>query len=392
MLFKEAKRVENLPPYLFARIEQLIDQKRREGVDVISLGIGDPDLPTPGYIVTEAQRRVADPVNHQYPSSVGLLAYREAVSAWYGERFGVSLDPQREVVSLIGSKEGIAHLPWCYLDPGDIALIPDPGYPVYSQGTILAGGEPYYFTLPPENGYRPDFAAIPPEVAQKAKMMFLNYPNNPTGATADLDLFTAAVDFARKYEILIIHDLAYSEIYYDNVRPPSLLQVPGANDVAVELHSVSKTYNMTGWRAGWAVGNAGAVAALGRLKTNIDSGIFQAVQYAVIAALRGPQEGVADLRRMYQARRDLVVGTLNDLGWDLALPQAAFYIWAPVPEGHTSSSFAEDVLEKTGVVITPGTGYGKHGEGFFRLSLTVPDARLQEAMRRWREKLGSVRF
>ncbi|MDI6907949.1 MAG: LL-diaminopimelate aminotransferase [Thermoanaerobacterales bacterium] len=392
MLFKEAKRVENLPPYLFARIEQLIDQKRREGVDVISLGIGDPDLPTPGHIVAEAQRRVADPANHQYPSSVGLRAYREAVAAWYEDRFGVTLDPATEVVSLIGSKEGIAHLPWCYLDPGDIALIPDPGYPVYNQGTILAGGEPYYVPLHPEDGFLPDLAAIPPEAARRARIMFLNYPNNPTGAVANLDFFTSVVDFARRYEILVAHDLAYSEIYYDNERPPSLLQVPGAKDVTIEFGSVSKPYNMTGWRIGWAAGNAGAVGALGRLKTNLDSGAFQAVQYAAIAALRGPQEGTADLRGIYQARRDLVVGTLNDLGWRLATPGATFYIWAPVPAGHTSASFAEEVLEKTGVVITPGPGYGTRGEGWFRLSLTVPDARLQEAMRRLRERLGPVRF
>jgi len=392
VIFKEAKRIESLPPYLFARIEQLIDQKRREGVDVISLGIGDPDLPTPGHIVAEAQRRVADPANHQYPSSAGMRTFREAVAAWYADRFGVDLDPGAEVVSLIGSKEGIAHLPWCYLDPGDIALIPDPGYPVYSQGTILAGGEPYYIPLRPEDGFLPDLAAIPPEVARRARLLFLNYPNNPTGAVATPDFFASVVEFARRNEILVAHDLAYSEIYYGDERPPSILQVPGAKDVAIEFGSVSKPYNMTGWRIGWAVGNAGAVGALGRLKTNLDSGAFQAVQYAAIAALRGPQEGVADLRRVYQARRDLVVGTLNDLGWRLEPPAATFYIWAPVPAGRTSASFAEEVLEKTGVVITPGPGYGAQGEGWFRLSLTVPDARLQEAMRRLRENLGPVQF
>ncbi|MGC7847516.1 LL-diaminopimelate aminotransferase [Desulforudis sp. 1088] len=390
MKFTEAERVKNLPPYLFARIEQLIEQKRQEGVDVISLGIGDPDLPTPGHIVEEAVKEIRNPANHQYPSSVGLLSYRRAVADWYKTRFNVELDPRREVVSLIGSKEGIAHIPWCYLNPGDTTLIPDPGYPVYSQGTILAGGEPHYFPLKPERGYVPDFADIPSDVARRAKLMFLNYPNNPTGATVDEKVFHEAAAFAREYEILVCHDLAYSEIFYDGYVPPSFLEVPGAKEVAIEFHSVSKTYNMTGWRAGWAAGNADAVEALGRLKTNLDSGVFQPVQYAAIKALTGPQDGPEKLREIYKARRDLVVGTLEELGWRINKPKATFYIWVPVPRGYTSASFAELVLEKAGVVITPGTGYGAKGEGFFRISLTIPDSRLREAMHRLKSTLGKV--
>jgi LL-diaminopimelate aminotransferase len=390
--FVEAQRIQNLPPYLFARIEQAIAEKKARGVDVISLGIGDPDLPTPGHVIEEAVKALHDPANHQYPSTAGMLAYRQAVADWYARRFGVTLDPEREVVSLIGSKEGIAHLPWCYVDPGDVVLVPDPGYPVYSQGTILAGGEPYYLPLTADNGFLPDLAAVPDEVAKRAKVMFLNYPNNPTGAVASKEFFAEVVAFAREYGILVCHDAAYTEIAFDGYRPPSFLEVPGAKDVGIEFHSVSKTYNMTGWRAGWAVGNADAVQALGRLKSNLDSGIFQAVQYAAAAALNGPQEGVAELCAIYRERRDLVIDTLNGLGWRLEKPRATFYIWAPVPPGHTSASFAELVLEKAGVVITPGTGYGAQGEGYFRISLTLPAPRLAEAMERMRTCIDRVAF
>ncbi len=388
----EAKRIRNLPPYLFARIEQLITDKKAQGVDVISLGIGDPDLPTPGYIIREAEKELHNPANHQYPSSAGMPAYRRAVADWYARRFGVELDPQREVVSLIGSKEGIAHLSWCYVDPGDVVLVPDPGYPVYAGGTILAGGEPHPMPLTAENGFLPDLAAVPAEVARKARVMFINYPNNPTGAVASKEFFARVVEFAREYDILVCHDAAYSEIAFDRYRPPSFLEVPGAREVGIEFHSVSKTYNMTGWRAGWAAGNAGAVEALGRLKSNLDSGVFQVVQYAAIAALNGPQDGVQALCEVYRERRDLVVDTLNGLGWQLAKPRATFYIWAPVPAGHDAVSFAEVVLEKAGVVVTPGTGYGAYGEGYFRISLTLPAPRLVEAMERLRRCLGQVTF
>ncbi|MBO8127696.1 MAG: LL-diaminopimelate aminotransferase [Peptococcaceae bacterium] len=388
MRFQEAKRIEKLPPYLFARIEKLIEEKKAQGVDVISLGIGDPDTPTPQHIIKRAQEELENPANHQYPSSAGMLSYRQAVADWYDRRFGVQLDPESEVVSLIGSKEGIAHIAWCYVDPGDVVLVPDPGYPVYGQGTILAGGEPYYLPLKAENGFLPDLSAVPEDIARRAKMLFINYPNNPTGAIATKEFFAGVVDFARKHEILVCHDAAYSEIAFDGYRPPSFLETPGAKEVGIEFHSVSKTYNMTGWRIGWAVGNSGAVQALGRLKTNIDSGVFQAVQHAAITALSGPQDNVKELCEMYRERRDLVVDTLNNLGWNLVKPKATFYIWVPVPPGYTSTSFAEEVLDKTGVVITPGIGYGQEGEGYFRISLTIPKERLAEAMSRMKENLG----
>lgn len=392
MHFAEANRIKNLPPYLFARIEQLIAEKKAAGVDVISLGIGDPDLPTPEHIVAEAQKQVAVPVNHQYPSSVGMPAYRQAVADWYQRRFGVTLDPKSEVVALIGSKEGIAHISWCYLDPGDTVLVPDPGYPVYSGGAILAGAVPYYVPLLAENGFLPVFADIPTEVAKRAKMMFVNYPNNPIGAVADEHFYRELVAFAKEFEVLICHDNAYSEVAYEGYRPLSFLQTPGAKEVGIEFNSVSKAYNMTGWRIGWAAGNAGVVEALGRFKTNIDSGQFQAVQYAAMAGLSGDQAGIAKHNLIYQERRDLVVEAMNSMGWQLPKPKATFYIWAPVPAGYTSASFAEFVLEKAGVVLTPGNGYGEKGEGYFRISITMPKERLAEAMERMKQNIGTVKF
>jgi LL-diaminopimelate aminotransferase len=380
--FQEAARVRTLPPYLFARIERLIKEKRAAGMDVISLGIGDPDRPTPDHIVAAMEKAVHKPEYHRYPSSEGRREFRLAASAWMRERFGVEPDPDTEVVALIGSKEGIAHLPWCYLDPGDTALVPDPAYPVYAGGTLLTGGVPYYLPLTSENGFLPDLAAVPPDVAGRARLLFLNYPNNPTGAVAGREFFESAVAFAREYGILICHDAAYSEIGYDGYRAPSILEVPGAADVAVEIHSLSKTFNMTGWRIGWAAGNQGAVGALSRLKSNIDSGAFGAVQEAAIAALTGPREAVAESNRIYQARRDLLVDGLNGLGLKVNPPLAAIYLWAGVPRGQTSASFAELVLERAGVVVTPGTGYGPQGEGWFRISLTTPTDRIREALER----------
>ncbi len=386
----EAARIRNLPPYLFARIERLIEEKKQAGVDVISLGIGDPDQPTPAHVIEALVREAYNPANHQYPSSAGLLAYRQAVADWYRDRFGVELDPRTEVVSLIGSKEGIAHIAWCLLDPGDLALVPDPGYPVYAGGSVLAGAEVYPVPLLARNRFLPDLAAIPTEVARRAKVLFLNYPNNPTGAVAREGFYREVVAFAREFDLVVLHDAAYSEITFDGYRHPSFLQVPGAREVGIEFHSVSKTYNMTGWRAGWAAGNAAVIDALARLKSNIDSGLFQAIQYAAIAALRGPQEGVAGLRRLYQERRDLTLGALRDMGWDIAPPGGTFYVWAPVPEGYTSESFAEEVLERAAVVITPGNGYGRYGEGYFRISLTLPTERLAEALGRMKRALGRV--
>ena len=392
MKFVEAQRIRNLPPYLFARIERLIAEKRQAGVDVISLGIGDPDRPTPDPIIEELIKEAKNPANHQYPSSVGLLSYRQAVAHWYGQRFGVELDPATEVVSLLGSKEGIAHISWCYLDPGDTVLVPDPGYPVYSGGAILAGAEPYYVPVYAENGYLIDFDSIPSEVARRAKMLFLNYPNNPTGAVADEAFYRKAIDFARENEILVCHDAAYSDVAYDGYKPPSFLQFPGAKEVGIEFHSVSKTYNMTGWRIGWAAGNPAVVEALGRLKSNIDSGVFQAIQYAAAAGLTGPQDFVEKQNAIYQERRDLLVDGLNSLGWSLEKPKATFYVWAPVPKGHTSESFAELVLDKAGVVITPGTGYGQNGAGYFRIALTIEKERMEEALNRIRTSIGKVEF
>ncbi|WP_092483207.1 LL-diaminopimelate aminotransferase [Desulfoscipio geothermicus] len=392
MQFEQAQRIKNLPPYLFARIEKLVAEKKAAGVDIISLGIGDPDMPTPEHIIEELQKQAAVPVNHQYPSSVGMLSFRQAVADWYRKRSGVELDPATEVVSLIGSKEGIAHISWCYLNPGDTVLVPDPGYPVYSGGAILAGAEPYYMPLTAENKFLPDLNAIPAEVARKAKMMFINYPNNPTGAVAGEEFYLAVIDFAKEYNILVCHDAAYCDMAFDGYKPPSFLQFPGAKDVGIEFLSVSKTYNMTGWRIGWAAGHPGVVDALGRLKSNIDSGQFQAIQYAAMKGLTGPQDSVERMQKVYRERRDILVDALNSMGWQLEKPKATFYVWAPVPAGYTSASFAEMVLDKCGVIITPGNGYGENGEGFFRIALTVEKDRMMEALDRMKKNIGTVKF
>jgi len=379
---KESTAMQNLPPYLFARIEKKIEAARQQGLDVINLGIGDPDQPTPQHIIAALVQASSDPANHQYPSSVGMLRYREAVARWYQSRFGVELDPAKEVVSLLGSKEGIAHISMAYLDPGDVNLVPDPGYPVYGIGTQLAGGTPYIMPLKEENGYLPVLEDIPEQAARQAKLMFINYPNNPTGAAANPEFYRKVVEFARSYDILVCHDAAYSEIYYDGCQAPSFLQIPGAKEVGVEFHSLSKTYNMTGWRIGWMAGNQEAVEVMGRFKSNVDSGVFQAVQYAGIAALEGPQDCVEELRKMYQERRDAAVEGMRQLGWSFQAPQGGFYMWVKVPPGYTSAEFCEYVLEKAQVVITPGNGYGQYGEGYFRIALTVDTSRIIEALQR----------
>jgi LL-diaminopimelate aminotransferase len=386
---KVADRLASLPPYLFARIEQKIEELKEKNVDVLSLGIGDPDLPTPQHIVEVLQEQAANPENHQYPSSAGMLAFRRSVADWYQRRFSVELDPAAEVVTLIGSKEGIAHISFCYLQEGDIALIPDPGYPVYGIGASLAGADNHLMPLKEENGFLPDLTGIPSDVAKKAKMMFLNYPNNPTGATCSKEFFAEVVEFAKNYDIIVCHDAAYSEITFDDYHAPSFLEVPGAKDVGIEFHSLSKTYNMTGWRIGWAAGNAELVSALTTLKSNLDSGVFQAVQYAGMAALDGPQDCVTELKGVYEKRREIAAQGLKDLGWDISLPQATIYLWVPVPPGYSSADFAEQVLEKAAVVITPGTGYGKYGEGYFRISITLPTERLQEAFSRLKKAFGT---
>lgn len=387
---KENNAMQSLPPYLFARIEQKIAEAKAKGIDIINLGIGDPDQPTPKHIIDRMARSIYDSANHQYPTSVGLLEYRQAIANWYRSRFGVELDPKTEVVSLLGSKEGIAHISFAYLNKGDITLVPDPGYPVYGIGNLLAGGESYIMPLLEENGFLPVLEDIPSDIARKAKLMFINYPNNPTGAIANLDFFSKVVDFARSYDILVCHDGPYSEIAYDGLKPPSFLEAPGAKEVGIEFHSLSKTYNMTGWRIGWAAGNRDAIEVLGRIKSNIDSGVFQAIQYAGIEALEGPQDCVAEMRRIYQERRDIAIAGFERLGWKVKPPQGSIYFWVPVPQGHTSASFAELILEKAGVIITPGNGYGQYGEGYFRIALTVDKTRMVEAFDRIEKAIGKV--
>ncbi|HZK86240.1 MAG TPA: LL-diaminopimelate aminotransferase [Desulfosporosinus sp.] len=389
---EEAQRIQSLPPYLFARVDEKIANAKAKGVDVISLGIGDPDLPTPDHIIDELVKAVRNPENHRYPSYVGMLEFRQAVAEWYKRRSNIVLDPKKEVMTLIGSKEGIAHIALCYLNQGDIALVPDPGYPVYGIGTLLAGGVPYTMPLRAENGFLPDLEAIPEEIAQKAKLMFLNYPNNPTGAVADKTFYLKAIAFAKKYDIIICHDGPYSEIAFKGFKPLSFLEIPGAMEVGIEFHSMSKTYNMTGWRIGWAAGNARVIEALGRIKSNIDSGVFQAIQEAAIVGLLGNQEIIAELCKIYQERQDIVIEGLTALGWSVERPKATIYVWAKVPKGYTSTSFCELVLEKTGVVVTPGNGYGEYGEGYFRISLTISTERLREALARIKDSLGNFEF
>jgi LL-diaminopimelate aminotransferase len=383
-----ADRVTALPPYLFARIEQKLEELKGKGVDVISLGIGDPDLPTPPHIVNALIEAAQKPENHRYPTSAGLLEFRKAVADWYNRRFGVELDPVSEVVTLIGSKEGIGHISFCYLQEGDVALVTDPGYPVYGIGATLAGAEVYPLPLKAENNFLPDLDSIPADVAKRARMLFINYPNNPTGATCDKKFFEDVVSFARQYDILVCHDAAYTEITFDDYVAPSFLEVPGAKDVGIEFHSLSKTYNMTGWRIGWAAGNAEVIKTLTTLKSNLDSGAFQAVQYAGIAALEGSQDCVEKMRQVYQKRREIAADGLKSLGWDISLPKGTIYLWVPVPPGFTSAEFAEQVLEKAAVVITPGLGYGKYGDGYFRISLTVDTDRMKEAFERMKKAFG----
>jgi LL-diaminopimelate aminotransferase len=381
-----AKRIETLPPYLFALLDRKLAAKRAEGVDVISLGVGDPDLPTPEHVVEAMRDAVRDPSTHRYPSYVGAPEFRRAVAEWYGRRFGVELDPETEVIALIGSKEGIGHIAFAYLDPGDEALIPDPGYPVYGVSTRLAGATPVSLPMPADQGFLPDLDAAP--VSARTKTLWLNFPSNPTAAVADVTTFEAAVAFARRHDLLLLHDAAYSEITFDGYVAPSVLQAPGAKDVALEFGSTSKFFNMTGWRIGWAAGSAEAIRALGVVKTNLDSGQFSAIQRAAIVALEGPPEQLDELRATYQRRRDLVIGTLNDLGWSLKPTLGSCYVWAPVPEGETSVSFADRMLDRTGVFVAPGSGYGALGEGYVRLSLTVADDRLAEAMDRLAAELA----
>ena len=390
-----AKRIENLPAYFYVEINKKIAEKRAKGEDIVTFAIGDPDMPTPPHIITRLCQAAQDPANHRYPETEGLPELRQAIAGWYNQRFGVSLDAGKEVLPLIGAKEGIAHIALCFIDPGDIALVPDPGYPVYSISTILAGGEPYYLPLLDENGFLPALDAIPEDILKRARLLWLNYPNNPTGAVADLDFFNKVVEFARKHDLAVCHDGPYSEVAFDGYRPISFMQADGAKEVGVEFHSLSKSYNMTGWRIGMVVGNAEMIDALKRVKSNLDSGIPQAIQYAAIEALTGAQDCIQEHNAIYQRRRDLVIDMLNSIGLEAKSPKAGLYVWAKVPQGYTSADLATDLLEKVGVVVTPGVTYGKNGDGYVRLSLTISDAGLVRGLSRlsgWRgTKAGGIK-
>ena len=377
-----AKRLDRLPRYLFVEINRRIAEKKAEGVDVVNFAVGDPDLPTPSHIIEYMCEAAHDPVNHRYPETAGLPQLREAIAGWYRRRFGVALDPSGEVLPLIGSKEGIGHIALVFIEPGDIALVPDPGYPVYSMGTLLAGGEPYFMPLKEENDFLPDFETIPANVARRAKLMWLNYPNNPTGATAELEFFEKAVCFAKQHGLAICHDAAYTEVAFDGYKPPSFMQASGAKEVGVEFHSLSKTYHMTGWRIGMVVGNAEMISALFRVKSNLDSGIPQAIQHAAIKALNSSQEHISEHNAILQWRRDKLIHVINQVGMRARVPKATFYIWAIVPQGYTSIDFADMLLDEAGVAVTPGIGYGQEGEGYIRFSLTLPDDKLEQGVER----------
>ncbi len=377
-----ARRVRDLPPYLFATIDKMKEKALGKGVDLIDLSIGDPDTPTPKHIVEAMRKAVQNPAHHQYPSYTGMLSFRQAVADWYKKRFNVSLNPKTEIVSLIGSKEGIGHMPLAFVNPGDYVLMSSPGYPVYPVATLFAGGKNHEMPLLEKNNYLPDLKAIPKEVIKKAKLMFINYPNNPTAACADKAFYRGIIKFAGDNNILICHDAAYSEIYYDSEKPLSFLQIPGAKNIGIEFHSLSKTYNMTGWRIGFAAGNKDAVAGLGKIKTNIDSGIFQAIQEAGITALQTDDKILKKIRDMYKGRRDALYTGLKKLGLEADKPKAAFYLWVKCPKGFTSMAFTAHLVNKAGILTTPGNGFGAPGEGYVRFALTVPVKRIKEAVGR----------
>ena len=382
---KVSERLEKIPPYLFAEIDRKIDEAKAKGIDIISLGIGDPDKPTLQPVVDEMHKAIDNPKNHDYPPYNGTAEFRKAASDWMKKRFGVDVDPDKEVLANIGSKEAIAHVFFAFVDKGDYTLVPDPGYPVYKNATIFAGGTPYAMPLLEENNFLPDFDKIPEDIAKKSKIMFLNYPNNPTGAVADLDFFKKAVDFCKKYDILLCHDMAYCEMTYDGYVAPSILQVEGAKDIAIEFYSHSKSYNMTGWRVGFVAGNADAIKALGTIKNNIDSGTFKAIQQAAVAAFNIDKKYIDELNNMYQQRRDAMEEGLKELGWDLKPSKATFYLWLPVPKGMTSEEFVTLMLEKAHLVVPPGNGYGRYGEGYFRIALTKDVQTIKECIRRMKE-------
>ncbi|MDR0819968.1 MAG: LL-diaminopimelate aminotransferase [Endomicrobium sp.] len=382
------EKLKKLPPYLFIEIDRKKKEAIKQGADIISLGVGDPDLPTPDHIIKSMQESVTKPANHQYPFGAGLLSYRKAIAEWYKKRFKVDLNPD-EICALIGSKEGIGHIHLGFINPGDVVLIPEPGYPVYNTGTIFTDGSPYFMPLLEKNGFLPDLDAIPADILKKAKLIFINYPNNPTAATAPEKFYLELIEFAKKNNIIVAADAAYSEIYYDeNEKPLSFLEIPGAKEVGVEFHSLSKTYNMTGWRIGWVCGNRDVVAGIAKVKDNYDSGVFQAVQEAAVTALASSQKCVEDARKIYKERRDTLVEGLQKLGWDVNLSKASFYVWAKVPKGHTSSQTVSKLLEEAAIICTPGNGMGKSGEGYVRFALTVNVLRIKEAV----ERIGKIRW
>lgn len=388
MRIEKAKRIEQLPPYLFAEIDRRKEEMRKKGMDLIDLGIGDPDLPTPKPIIERLKKAAEDPKNHHYPSYEGMIEFRTAVAQWFERRFGVKFDPATEVVTLIGSKEGIAHIPLAFVNPGDYVLVPSPGYPVYRVSTLFAGGLPYFLPLRKENRFLPDLSEIPKEVAEKAKLLFINYPNNPTSAIAEKPFFEQVVAFARRYRIIVCHDAAYSELAFDGYRPLSFFEIDGAREVGIEFHSLSKTFNMTGWRIGFAIGHPEIVSGLGKVKTNIDSGLFQAIQEAGIEALTHFDTPMPEINQIYERRRDVMIKGLREVGLEVDQPKATFYIWIQVPGGFTSSQFATLLIEQAGIVATPGNGFGDAGEGYIRMALTVDEPRLKEAI----ERLKRIKF
>ncbi|NQU18165.1 MAG: LL-diaminopimelate aminotransferase [Candidatus Saganbacteria bacterium] len=383
---RKSKRLDKIPPYLFVKIEEKKAELVKNGVDVIDFGIGDPDLATPRHIFKKMHEVLDQDKSANYPSSKGELSFRAAVSDWYKKRFNVELDPNSEVCALLGSKEGLSHLPLAFIDNGDISLIPEPSYPVYKISTMLAGGEPYLIPLKAENKFLPQLDTIPQAVLKKAKLFYINYPNNPTGAVAGMDFFEKCVKFCKSNDLLLVSDLAYSEMGYDGYVPHSVLEVPGAKDVTIEFHSLSKTFNMTGWRIGMAVGNAEAVGALATIKSNVDSGAFKAIQFTAVEALSASQKCVEENSKIFEKRRNVLIHGLNSLGWKLEKPKATFYVWVPTPKGETSASFTEKLLEETGILVVPGSGYGPSGEGYVRFAITLPKERIEEAIERMKKK------
>lgn len=382
MNIETAKNLKKLPPYLFVEIDRAKRKARQEGKDLIDLGIGDPDTPTPLNIIEALYKAAKDARNHRYALDAGMIELRQEIARWHKKRFNVSLDIDNEILPLIGSKEGLAHTPFAFLNKGDISLVPDPAYPAYRNATILAGGRPYFMPLLEENNFLPELKKIPFSILKKAKLMFLNYPNNPTSAIVPKTFLKDLVNFARHYKIIVCFDMAYSEMCFDNYRAPCILEVSGAKEVAVEFHSLSKTYNMTGWRIGWVCGNKDIVAAVGKIKSNIDSGIFQAIQLAGIAALRTKKSFNIKMQKMYTQRRNLLVGGLKKLGWPAVAPKATFYVWTRIPYKMSSITFCNMLLQKSGIVATPGVGFGKYGEGYVRFALTQNKQRIEEAIRR----------